>query len=63
MSSNFEYVIYAAMLLLIVVLGAGLWSMLRGTSKEKSQKMMRWRLGVQAGLLAIVVIFVFYIKR
>lgn len=37
-----------------IVLGLGLWNMLRGGSANRSQVLMRWRVGLQA--LAIVVL-------
>lgn len=58
MSGNFIYVVYAAMIFLIVVLGAGLWTMLKGGQPNKSQKMMRWRIGAQLMLLVVVFVFV-----
>jgi hypothetical protein len=36
-----------------LVLLAGLWNMMRGTSPSTSQKLMRWRVGLQ--FLAIVI--------
>lgn len=58
MTSSFIYVVYAAMVFLIVVLGAGLWTMLKGGQPNKSQKMMRWRLAAQILLLVLVFAFV-----
>lgn len=58
MTGNFIYVVYAAMVFLIVVLGAGLWTMLKGGQPNKSQKMMRWRIAAQILLLVLVIIFV-----
>jgi len=36
-----------AMAAVVVVLLAGLWNMLRGGSSGVSQKLMRWRVGLQ----------------
>ncbi|NRA89056.1 MAG: twin transmembrane helix small protein [Rhizobiales bacterium] len=63
MGDNFIYVVYVAMALLIIVLSVGLWTMLRGGQKVKSQNMMRWRVGVQAMLLVIVIVFVVFFKN
>jgi len=38
----------------VIILALGLWNMTRGGSANRSQKLMRWRVGLQ--LLAIVVI-------
>lgn len=40
-----------------LVLCAGLWTMTRGTSPNLSQKLMRWRVGLQ--FVAILVIMAF----
>ena len=37
-----------------VVLGLGLWNMMRGGNTNRSQKLMRWRVGLQ--FVAIIVI-------
>lgn len=41
----------------VVVLVVGLWNLTRGTSPNLSQKLMRWRVGLQ--FLAIVIIMLF----
>jgi hypothetical protein len=48
-----RYIVVAALAAVTVVLLAGLWNMLRGTSPSLSQTLMRWRVGLQ--FLAIVV--------
>jgi hypothetical protein len=42
-----------------VVLLLGLWNMMRGTSPSTSQKLMRWRVGLQ--FLAIVIVMAFFL--
>lgn len=37
-----------------IVLGLGLWNMMRGGSSSTSQKLMRWRVGLQ--FVAIVLL-------
>ncbi len=54
MSQYMNYVLGAALLAVTVVLFMGLANMLRGGSPNLSQKLMRWRVGLQ--LVAIVVI-------
>ena len=47
-----------AILAVFVVLLLGLWNMLRGTSPNTSQKLMRWRVGLQfVAILAIIAFF------
>ena len=48
-----------AVIAVVLVLFAGLWNMTRGKSPNPSQKLMRWRVGLQA--LAIVIILLFVI--
>jgi len=47
-----RYLVVAAICAVLAVLLAGLWNMLRGTSPNLSQTLMRWRVGLQ--FLAIV---------
>jgi Mg2+ and Co2+ transporter CorA len=44
------------------VLIAGLWAMSRGTSPNLSQKLMRWRVGLQFVAIVIIMAFVFVSK-
>ena len=47
-----------AILAVFVVLLIGLWNMMRGTSPNTSQKLMRWRVGLQfVAILAIIAFF------
>jgi nitrate reductase gamma subunit len=47
-----------AILAVFVVLLLGLWNMLRGTSPNTSQKLMRWRVGLQfVAILAMIAFF------
>jgi len=56
MDNSSRYLILAALLAVFLVLLAGLWNMLRGTSPNLSQTLMRWRVGLQ--FLAILIILV-----
>jgi Hypoxia induced protein conserved region len=51
-----RYLVMAAVAAVFVVLLAGLWNMMRGTSPNLSQTLMRWRVGLQ--FLAIVLMMV-----
>jgi hypothetical protein len=59
MGQGSQILIWAAVLAVFVVLLAGLWNMLRGTSPNLSQTLMRWRVGLQflAILLMMVLIY------
>jgi hypothetical protein len=62
MQSATNYVTALAVGAVFVVLLAGLWNMLRGTSPSLSQTLMRWRVGLQ--FLAIVVaLIMLYLMR
>lgn len=43
----------------IVVLLIGLWTMMRGKSPNLSQKLMRWRVGLQFLAILIIIAYVF----
>ena len=49
-----DTVVIVALAAVFIVLVLGLWNMLRGGSPNRSQKLMRWRVGLQ--FLAIVVV-------
>lgn len=48
------FFVIAAVLLVAVVLVMGLFNMMRGGTPQRSQQLMRWRVGLQA--IAVVVI-------
>jgi hypothetical protein len=49
-----DAVVAVALVAVFIVLVLGLWNMMRGGSANRSQTLMRWRVGLQ--FLAIVVI-------
>ena len=59
MGPGSQILIWAAVLAVFLVLLAGLWNMLRGTSPNLSQTLMRWRVGLQflAILLMMALIY------
>ena len=62
MNSFAQYMVPAAVLAVFGVLLAGLWTMMQGKSPNLSQRLMRWRVGMQ--FVAIVVIMTtIYLKR
>lgn len=42
----------------VVVLAMGLWTLLRGTSPNLSQQLMRWRIALQFLAIAVIAAFV-----
>ncbi len=59
MQSAFFHLTTVAVLAVLAVLIAGLWNMMRGDSPNLSQKLMRWRVGLQFLALVIIMVFVF----
>ncbi len=58
-----EYVLYhlttLAVLAVFVVLVLGLWNLTRSKSPSFSQKLMRWRVGLQFVAIVIIMLFVY----
>ena len=46
-----------------VVLGLGLWNMMRGGSPNRSQNLMRWRVVLQAIAIAVIMITLWALGR
>jgi hypothetical protein len=46
-----------------LVLCLGLWTMSRGTAPNLSQKLMRWRVGLQFAAIVIIMLFVLVTKQ
>ncbi|MGL4397126.1 MAG: twin transmembrane helix small protein [Hyphomicrobium sp.] len=51
-----------AVLAVFVVLILGLRSMLKGDSPNLSQKLMRWRVGLQFGAVVVIMIYVVFAR-
>jgi hypothetical protein len=47
-----------AVIAVLIVLVLGLRSMMQGTSPNLSQKLMRWRVGLQFGAILIIMAYV-----
>lgn len=41
----------------VVVLFLGLWNLSRGANSSRSQTLMRWRVGLQALAITVIVLF------
>ena len=53
---------YIAVGAVVVVLLMGLFNMFRGGSSNTSQKLMRWRVGLQFGALALICLFLLFTR-
>ncbi len=62
MSVIATYAVPIAVLAVFFVLLAGLCTMLRGDNPNLSQRLMRWRVGLQF-LAVVVIMLVVYLKR
>jgi hypothetical protein len=62
MSTALMSLIPLALLAVLVVLGLGLWNMLREGSANRSQKLMRWRVGLQF-VAVVAVMTAIYLTR
>ena len=47
-----------AVIAVFIVLLLGLWNMMRGSSPNLSQKLMRWRVGLQFAAIVVIILFV-----
>jgi hypothetical protein len=52
-----------AVVAVFLVLCLGLWTMSRGTAPNLSQKLMRWRVGLQFAAIVIIMLFVLISKQ
>ena len=59
MSTALFHMSTLAVLAVLAVLVLGLWNMMRATSPSTSQKLMRWRVGLQ--FLAILIVMAFFL--
>ncbi len=53
------YVSKGTMYAVVAVLLAGLWVMVRGKSPNLSQKLMRWRVGLQFAAIVLLVAYAY----
>jgi len=60
MQTALNIVTVLAMIALVGVLGFGLFNMMRGGSSNLSQKLMRWRVIIQAVVLVLLVAALFF---
>ncbi|WP_291181284.1 twin transmembrane helix small protein [Hyphomicrobium sp.] len=54
-----HYLSTGTMFAVVLVLLAGLWVMLRGKSPNLSQKLMRWRVGLQFAAVVLLVVYAY----
>ncbi|MBX3494154.1 MAG: twin transmembrane helix small protein [Parvibaculum sp.] len=52
-----------ALIAVLAVLLAGLWNMMRGGSANRSQLLMRWRVGLQFLALVVIMLGLYLVNR
>ena len=60
MSHIMPYFIPVALGAVTIVLFLGLWNMMKGTNPSRSQTLMRWRVGLQFIVIAVVMIGLYF---
>ncbi len=60
MATTFHYVTTAGIVAVFAVLAAGIWNMSRENSANLSQKLMRWRVGLQFVAVVIIMLAVYF---
>ena len=64
MSGIVPYLILPLLLLVAIILGLGLWNMMKGGSTSRSQTLMRWRVIAQfVAVIAMVAALFFFGNR
>jgi hypothetical protein len=62
MQSVLKYATTLAAVGVFLVLLAGFWNMMRGSNPNLSQKLMRWRVGLQFVAIMIAMILVYWLR-
>jgi hypoxia induced protein len=62
MQQAVHYFVPVALSVVLAVLLAGLWNMMRGGSPNLSQKLMRWRVGLQFLAVLIAMLLVYFTR-
>jgi hypothetical protein len=63
MESMVRYLTAIAALAVLVVLLAGLWNMMRGSSPNLSQTLMRWRVGLQFVAILVAMTLLYFLRH
>ncbi len=62
MQNSYRYIVAICLVVVLAVLLAGLWNMLRGRNPNLSQKLMRWRVGMQFLAIVIMMTLVYLLR-
>jgi hypothetical protein len=62
MPTVLKYATTLTVIMVFLVLLAGFWNMMRGSNPNLSQKLMRWRVGLQFLAIMIAMILVYLLR-
>lgn len=62
MSAALMTLIALALLGVVAVLALGLWNMLRDGGAKRSQKLMRWRVGLQFFAIVVIMAAIYMVR-
>lgn len=62
MQTALQIFVPVALIAVVLVLLLGLVNMLRGNAPNMSQKLMRWRVGLQFGAVVIAMVLVYLLR-
>ena len=62
MQQAIHYFVPIALIVVLAVLLAGLWNMMRGGSANLSQTLMRWRVGLQFLAVLIAMLLAYFAR-
>jgi len=62
MPTVLKYATTLTVIVVFLVLLAGFWNMMRGSNPNLSQKLMRWRVGLQFLAIMIAMILVYLLR-
>jgi hypothetical protein len=60
MDDALHYLTMVVTALVFLVLLAGLWNVMRGASANRSQILMRWRVGLQFAAIVLAMLLVYF---
>ena len=63
MSDLFQYLVPVSIAAVAIVLALGLFNLLRGGSANRSQTLMRWRIGLQFLAIIVIMAAIFFMGR
>ncbi|GBF26102.1 hypothetical protein MnTg02_01139 [bacterium MnTg02] len=63
MERVFHYLTPIAVVVVLIILVVGLWNMLRGGNPGTSQRLMRWRVGLQFFAICVIMAAAYFMGK